>query len=137
MKRLFLIPAACLALAAAPALADDLTGAKALLCSALEVSACESSFGCDSGPATDWKVPTFVEIDLAAKTLRTTRASGEERSTVASVVERKDGRILLQGIENGRAFSFLIREADGAMTVAVARDELTVSVFGACTPLTR
>lgn len=137
MKRHSMIVAGLALVAAAPAFADDLTGAKALLCSSLEVAACESSFGCDSGPATDWKVPTFVEIDLATKTLRTTKASGEDRSTVASVVERKDGRILLQGVENGRAFSFLIREADGTMTVAVAREELTVSVFGVCTPLAR
>lgn len=137
MKRSVLLLAACAALAAVPALADDLTGAKSLLCSSLEVSACESTYGCESGPATDWKVPGFVEIDLATRTLRTTKASGEARSTVASVVDRKDGRILLQGMENGRAFSLLIRESDGTMTVAVAREEITVSVFGVCTPLTR
>lgn len=137
MKRLPLILAACAALTASPAVADDLTGAKALLCSAVEVSACESTFGCDSGPATDWRVPAFLEIDLATKTLRTTKASGENRTTVASVLDRKDGRIVLQGVDNGRAFSILVRESDGIMTAAVAREELTVSVFGACTPVTR
>ena len=137
MKRVGMVLAAAALLGAAPAFADDLTGAKTLLCSAVEVSACETSFGCDSGPATDWRVPAFLEVDLATKTVRTTQASGENRSTVASVVERKDGRILVQGMENGRAFSILIREADGALTAAVAREELTVSVFGTCTPLTR
>lgn len=34
---------------------------------------------------------------------------------------------------SGRAFSFVIDEATGHMTVAVSRDGLSVSVFGACT----
>jgi len=36
-------------------------------------------------------------------------------------------------MEGGRAFSFVIDEATGLLTVAVARDGLSVSVFGACT----
>ena len=42
---------------------------------------------------------------------------------------------MLQGFENGRAFSFLIAEKTGRASIAVARDGLGVSVFGACTPL--
>jgi hypothetical protein len=128
---------ACAVLAAAPAFADDLTGAKSLLCSSIEVSACETSYGCDSGPASEWRVPSFLEVDLATKKVKTTAASGENRSTTATVLERADGRIILQGIENGRAFSIMIRESDGALTAAVAREELTVSVFGVCTPVSR
>ena len=34
---------------------------------------------------------------------------------------------------NQRAFSFVIEEASGHMTVAIARDGLSVTVFGVCT----
>jgi hypothetical protein len=137
MKRravLLILPAA---LATSSASEDNLAGAKALLCSAVEASVCVAMDGCESGPATSWKVPQFLEIDLATKKLSTTAASGENRSTVASVLDRRDGLITLQGIEGGRAFSFQIREDDGTFTGAVAREDLTVSVFGACTPQTR
>lgn len=137
MKRCWSFLAVATALAASPAMADNLAGANSLLCSAVEASVCVPFDGCESGPATSWKIPQFVEIDLTAKKLSTTAASGENRSTTASVLDRKDGRIVLQGIENDRAFSFHIREEDGAFTGAVAREDLTVSVFGVCTPLTR
>ena len=50
---------------------------------------------------------------------------------------RRLGRFLfLQGVERGRAFSFAINETTGFVSAAVARDGLTVAVFGACTPAT-
>jgi hypothetical protein len=48
---------------------------------------------------------------------------------------REEGKIFLQGIEKGRAFSFVIEEPSGEASIAVARQGLTVSVFGACTPI--
>ena len=51
-------------------------------------------------------------------------------------LQRDGGQILLQGYENKRAFSFLIDEKTGWMTVAIARKDLSVTVFGACTPKT-
>ena len=47
----------------------------------------------------------------------------------------EDGFLVLQGFEHGRAFSFLITEKTGRASIAVARDGLGVSVFGACTPM--
>jgi hypothetical protein len=35
----------------------------------------------------------------------------------------------------GRAFSFVIVEKTGMASIAVAREGMTVSVFGACTPM--
>ncbi len=39
--------------------------------------------------------------------------------------------------EQGRAFSFVVVEETGMVSIAVARDGVTVSVFGACTPASR
>jgi hypothetical protein len=36
----------------------------------------------------------------------------------------------------GRAFSFVITEQTGQVTVAVATRDGAVSIFGACTPIT-
>ena len=125
-----------LLLGVAPAaLADDLRGADRILCSPAQATACTAEDGCETAPPWTLNIPTFIKIDLAKKLLGTTEASGENRQTPVSTLLREEGRIYLQGIEGGRAFSFLIDEASGLTTVAVARDNLTVSVFGACTPL--
>jgi len=50
-------------------------------------------------------------------------------------LERDGGLIFIQGVEMGRAFSFVISESTGMLSVAVARDGKNVSVFGACTPI--
>jgi hypothetical protein len=48
-------------------------------------------------------------------------------------VRKDEGLIYLQGVESGRAFSFVIDEDSGRMTVAVSRDGIAVNVFGICT----
>ena len=132
----------CLALllASAPLAADDLTGADRFLCSSAQVTACFALGECVSLPPWELNVPQFIEIDLGEMTLSTTAASGEDRSTPIKNLEREDGPgraslIFLQGVENGRAFSFVITEETGMASIAVARDGLAVTVFGACTPM--
>ena len=90
---------------------------------------------CSSELPWNLNIPQFIEVDLKAKTFSTTKASGENRSTPIRTVSREDGLIILQGFEAGRAFSFVIHEESGMASVAVARDGLTVSIFGACTPM--
>ena len=136
MKLLRRFPIALIfVLAWAPVLADDLTGADNLLCTAVEVNICFETGECDDGPPWNFNIPQFIEIDLEDRTLSTTQASGENRSTPIKHLQRADGIIVIQGFENERAFSFLIGEESGILTVAVARDGIGVTVFGACTPL--
>lgn len=126
-----------LLLLAAPAAAsaDDLTGEQAFLCTAVQVSLCTDDGECSSQPPWELNVPQFIEVSLKDKKLSTTRASGENRSTPIKNLERADGMIFLQGVEVGRAFSFLIVEKTGMASIAVAREGKVVSVFGACTPM--
>jgi len=114
--------------------ADDVTGADKLLCAAAQLSACFDDGECMPLPPSAVKVPPFILVDLAGKKLSTTPASGEDRTSPIRNMERADGRIILQGVERGRAFSLLIDEASGALTAAVARDGVGVVVFGNCTP---
>jgi hypothetical protein len=138
MKRLrFARPvvAAALLCAAGPVLADDLHGLDRILCSAVTATVCMVNGECETDLPYNWNIPQFIEIDLVKKVLSTTRASGENRQTPAASLVRQDGWIYLQGVEGGRAFSFVIDETTGFASVAVARQGLTVSVFGACTAL--
>jgi hypothetical protein len=131
MKR-SMLASACMLLSGT-ALADNLEGVDRLLCATGEIILCVEGDECYTVLASDIGVPDFVVVDLGAKTLSTTEASQQNRSTPIANVSRSDGRIFLQGVERGRAFSFLIDEVTGRVTVAVSRDGATVSVFGACT----
>ena len=117
--------------------ADDLTGVDAFLCAAVQAAVCKAEGECASGPPWNWDVPQFVEIDLKKGVLATTEASGEDRSTPIRNQERTEGKIFLQGVQLGRAFSFVINEQTGIASAAIAADGLTVTVFAACTPTKR
>ena len=132
-KALFLAPV--LLLVAAPAFADDLAGANRLICTANSVVVCWDDGTCDNGSAADLNVPQFIEINLAEKILSTTRASGLNRSTPIASVHRDGETIILQGYENGRAFSYVIREKTGVASAAIAAEGRNVAAFGACTPI--
>lgn len=123
-------------LVALPAWADDVSRSEKLLCSASRIVACFEGGDCAELMAEEIDVPQFVVVDTRAKRLATTRASGENRSTPIREISRADGLLFFQGIEQGRAFSFVVHELSGHLTVAVSRDGLSVSVFGSCTDAT-
>jgi len=115
--------------------ADDLTGQQRLLCASVHATLCSADGNCEEDPPWVLNIPLFVEVNLTDKILSTTKASGENRSTPIRSVVREGGEIFVQGVEMGRAFSFVIEEATGLSSIAVAREGKTVSVFGACTPI--
>ncbi len=120
-------------LASSMALAENLEGADDLLCAAGQVQVCFENGDCFSVAPWELSMPDFVVIDTQEKTVSTTKASGQNRSSPFTSVERSGGKIYLQGLESERAFSFVIEEYTGTMTVAVARDGFSVTVFGVCT----
>ena len=115
--------------------ADDLTGATRILCTCVQATRCLEGGDCVIDLPWNLNIPQFIEIDLVSKRLGTTPASGENRATVADTLRREKGKIVLQGLENGRAFSLFIDEASGMLSAAVAADGQAVAVFGACTPV--
>ncbi len=127
--------ALAVALSATGLRADDLTGVEKLLCTAVQATSCLDGGECVVGPPWKLNVPQFIEVDLAGKRLSTTKASGENRTTPITQLTRQGGLIVLQGLENDRAFSWVIAEDTGRAAVAVATDGKAVAVFGACTPM--
>jgi hypothetical protein len=114
---------------------DDVAGKDRILCGAVHAAQCTPDGDCHTAPAWELNIPQFIEIDLKNKTVAATKASGENRSSPIGNVSREGGLIVFQGVQNGRAFSFVITESTGLASVTVAKEDMTVSIFGACTPL--
>ncbi len=118
-----------------PAIADDdLTGVDRLLCAPGYVTACTSDGQCESGPPENWDLPEFIEVDLDNEMLSTTDSYGEDRTTLIEHLSRRDGLIFLQGVQGENAFSIIITEITGDMSIAIATEGETATSFGACTP---
>ena len=124
-----------LAIVVSAAAGDDLTGREQILCAAVHVTECQTSGDCRVEPPWNLNIPQFLQLDLKERTMAATAASGENRITPIRSMTREGGEIVLQGFEAGRAFSFVIEETTGMASVAIAREGMTVSVFGACTPM--
>ena len=115
------------------AAAENVTDVTRMICASGQAQICLETGECYAATPWELSVPDFVIIDTKKGTISTTKASGLNRSTEFTKSERKEGLIHLQGVEDGRAFSFVIHEQTGRMTAAIARDGLSVTVFGACT----
>jgi hypothetical protein len=113
--------------------ADNLDGVNEMICAPSQVQICIENDTCYSATPADLGIPEFVIINMKKKMISTTKSSGLNRSTPFSSINKSGGLIYLQGNEGERLFSFIIDVATGKMTVAVARDGISVSVFGACT----
>ena len=115
------------------ALADSLQGVDRMVCATEQIQLCVEGDECYDVPPSEASIPSFLVVDLKKKLLSTTKGSAENRTTAIANLSRVDGHIYIQGVDRGRAFSFVIEEDTGRMTVAVSRDGTTVTVFGACT----
>lgn len=106
------------------------------LCSAMLAVECLPDGECDGGPPWGENVPLFMEMNLAEKTLSTPPAVSPRRVTKLEKIVRENGRIVLQGIDQGRVWSWTVDEPSGILRVTVIADDEVVVVFGACTPVT-
>lgn len=117
-----------------PLSADMLKDIDRMLCVPGTISHCVADIGCNSEPPENESIPEFIEVDLKRKTLATTKASREGRSSPIGNIAWQDGDIFLQGVENGRSYSMVISENTGNLTLVVAADGETAAMFGDCTP---
>jgi hypothetical protein len=132
MNKKLAIASAMLAMTTTAA-AENVEGVDKMICAAAQAQICFETGECFAATPFELQVPDFILVDTKKRTVSTTKASGANRSTEFTHLTRENGLISLQGVEGGRAFSFVIEELTGQLTAAIARDGLTVTVFGACT----
>jgi len=123
-----------------PAVAGDFDGSKPMLCAVMDIVECGPDGNCQKVTVEDVSIPQFLKINSKEKKITATQTSGSKRSTTIKNIEHVDGKLILQGAEDGIegvrdgvGWSLAIAEDTGKMVLTASGDEVGFVVFGACT----
>jgi hypothetical protein len=109
-----------------------LDGSTPFLCAINTIMECDATGQCQRHTAAQHPdFPAFLRVNVAERRITDARAEG--RTTPIKSATRLDGRLILQGGENGRGWSATIAENTGRMAAGIVADEFTFALFGACT----
>ena len=127
-----LIPfAAALAFTLAAGVSALAQQASSLLCAVINVVECSAQGECQRSTIESANLPRFIRVNPAARSLAST--GDDARTAPIQSVERVNDRLILQGGQQGRAWSATVADKTGQMSVAVVEDQTAFVVFGACT----
>ena len=113
--------------------AGNFDGSAPLLCAVVETFECGENGDCQQGTAQSINIPRFLRINFKTKIISGNRVGGEVLTTKIENMERSDGKLILQGTQNGKGWSMVITETTGNMTLSASDDRIGFVVFGACT----
>ncbi len=116
------------ALAIPSSAAAALDGSTPMLCAPGTVMECDAS-KCERQTSDDADLPSFVRVDVPNKMV--TAVPGGKQTAIKTVA-RLDGRLVLQGSENGRSWTATTAEDSGKISIAVVDHDHTFAIFGAC-----
>ena len=123
----------------ATAMAGDFDGSKLLVCANQQVTECVYGEPCRMVAPSSMNLPNFFNVDVANKTITGKRDGGLDANTQGERVEHLDGKLVLQGaddglpdVRDGMAWSMTIDEANGGMSLTATGDGFAVVSFGAC-----
>jgi hypothetical protein len=112
--------------------AGDFDGSKSLLCAIIEIYDCGAESECEKATPEEVNAPRFFKIDFKQKKISGTLESGQQRTTQIMGMVRDDGKLILQGVDQGRGWSAVISEVNGKVTLSGTGDQVVFAVFSAC-----
>ena len=123
----------------AVAMAEPFDGEKVMLCASQYASECDAGSDCVNVSPASVNLPDFFLVDTANKLISAAPASATSATTSIERVEHLDGKLMLQGaddgikdVRDGAGWTMSINEATGKMVLTTAGDGFAVVVFGAC-----
>jgi hypothetical protein len=129
-----------LGLMAAPAAAGEFDGQQNLICASMDVIECLPGGECNRRTALEVNFPDFIRINFKDKAIRTEQDGGEKLKTTIERMETVDGKIIIQGAEDGHedtkdglGWTIAIDEENGKMVLSASGTEVAFVVFGSCT----
>jgi hypothetical protein len=122
------------------AFAAPFDGSKPLICATQYVSQCDAGADCVNVTPESVSLPDLFIIDAANKIITGTPESGSDRKTPIERSESLDGKLMLQGADDGiedfrdgLGWTMAIDETTGKLVFSASGDGFAMVVFGACT----
>ena len=123
-----------------PAVAGDFDGSKPLICAVIDLVECQPGGKCQQVTAEDVGIPQFFKVNFKEKNISSVLADGSKKSTTIENFEKIDGKVIIQGAEDGIegvrdgvGWSLAIAEETGKTVLTASGDEVGFVIFGACT----
>ncbi len=93
-----------------------------MICAVTQAISCQKGIDCESGSATDSKMPVLLKINPGKNEIISKKEDGEKKiSTIKQTTNDADNRfVIYQGVEQGGAWSAAIDKTTGSMTISVA-----------------
>jgi hypothetical protein len=140
LSAMLLCASACAIVSPSRPVSTDIDGTQPLVCTVISVSECFPGAGCEAVSPEQVDLPRHLWVDVAGKSIQD-RKSGEGRTSPVESVTRVDGKLILQGAEQGRenvrdgfGWTLAIMENGGEMVMTASGDMTAIVAFGACTP---
>ena len=116
--------------------ADNFDGAAPLICATVESFDCAPNSSCIKDSPESIALPRFIRLDFTAKTVVADRIGGGEPIKAEIATQQvQEGHLLLQGMQNGNAWSMAVTQATGDMSLSIVSHGVGFVVFGHCTGL--
>lgn len=123
-----------------PCSAGDFDGSKPMVCATIKAIECSPPGGCSEVSLESAGLPRFAVIDVPKKGVYPTKGSGVDRSSAIERMKTVDGKLILQGAEDGiegirdgLGWTIAIAEDSGELVLTASGDGVAFVVFGACT----
>jgi hypothetical protein len=122
--------------------AEVLDGSAPLLCASTELFECTFEDGCVEVQPEDVNAPQFLRVNYKKKIIQAIPSRKENPDTKIEHSENIDGKLIMQGIEDGiegvrdgLGWTLTITEDTGKMSLTASGEEVGFVILGACTKI--
>jgi hypothetical protein len=133
LKHLALAIGLTLALPAAAA-EDPFSSHDALLCAVSSASECAPDGGCEATTPDEINFARFARVDIKNRQMKAVWPKEMNRSTPIEQLVESSGLIVMQGLDQGVAWSLTIDKPSGAFVAAATGKSVVYVLNGTCMP---
>jgi hypothetical protein len=109
--------------------AAPMDGSVPMLCALSSVVECSRKGECERSTAEDAAVPPFVRVNIPQRVLSSVDGA---RTSPITAVQRTNGYLMIQGMQNERVWGAVIEEQTGQMTATVGEHDGAIVMSGTC-----
>ena len=112
--------------------AAGLDGSAPISCATTVTFDCDPNDDCIEDSPEAINLPRLIRLDFAAKKAFTKVVGAEVRTAEIGSQQVVADRLILQGVQNGAAWSLAVSQKTGIMSLSVSGDSVAIVAFGIC-----